>query len=175
MQTFSQNFAFFHENKRSANEAKFRENMKRENFCKNAKCENFVKTMSFIIAAKINCSKKLVEFSANTAQYLKNSHFLNFRILWFFPYRSFYITMFQYYHVWILPCFNITMFQYYHVSILPSFNITIFQYYHVSILPCFNITMLQYYHVSILPCFNITMFQYYHVSKINKFLRLVYL
>ena len=126
LQTFSQNFAFFHENKRSANEAKFRENMKRENFCKNAKCENFVKTMSFIIAAKINCSKKLVEFSANTAQYLKNSHFLNFRILWFFPYRSFYITMFQYYHVSILPCFNITMFQYYHVLILPCFNITMF-------------------------------------------------
>ena len=39
------------------------------------KCKNFLKTMSFI-AAKINCSKELVEFSALIpliAQYLKNS------------------------------------------------------------------------------------------------------
>ena len=34
-----------------------------------AKCENFVKTMSFI-AATINCSKELVKFSALIAQYL---------------------------------------------------------------------------------------------------------
>ena len=48
-QTFSRNFAFFREN---------------------AKCENFVKTMS-VIAATINCSKELVEFSALIPQYLK--------------------------------------------------------------------------------------------------------
>ena len=56
---------------------KFHENAKCENIfvkCKNMKisrkCENFVKTMSFI-AATINCSKELVEFSALIAQYLK--------------------------------------------------------------------------------------------------------
>jgi len=42
--------------------------------------EHFVKTMSFI-AAKINCSKELVEFSALISQYLKNSIFLSFRII----------------------------------------------------------------------------------------------
>ena len=42
-------------------------------FRKNAKCENFVKTMS-VIAATINCSKELVEFSALIPQYLKFYH-----------------------------------------------------------------------------------------------------
>ena len=54
LQTFSRNFA-------KVNEAKFLENEKYENIF--AKCENFLKAMSFI-AATINCSKKLVEFSA---------------------------------------------------------------------------------------------------------------
>ena len=39
-------------------------------FRENAKCENFVKTMNFI-AATINSSKELVEFSALIAQYFK--------------------------------------------------------------------------------------------------------
>ena len=65
-ETFSRNFAFFRENKLSENEAKFREFFSREN----AKCENFVKTMS-VIAATINCSKELVKFSALIPQYLK--------------------------------------------------------------------------------------------------------
>ena len=33
-------------------------------------CENFVKTMSFI-AATVNCSEELVEFSALIAEYFK--------------------------------------------------------------------------------------------------------
>ena len=50
---------------------KFLRNSKILRTCKNifAKCENFVKTMSFI-AATVNCSKEL-EFSALKAQYLK--------------------------------------------------------------------------------------------------------
>ena len=39
-------------------------------FRENAKCENFVKTIS-VIAATIICSKDLVQFSALIAQYLK--------------------------------------------------------------------------------------------------------
>ena len=64
------NFAFFRENK-----AKFREN----NFRKNGECENFVKTMS-VLAATINCSKELVEFSTLIPQNLKfyYSHINNF-------------------------------------------------------------------------------------------------
>ena len=45
----------------------FRSHFTKKNY---AKCENFVKTMS-VIAATINCSKKLVEFSALIPQYLK--------------------------------------------------------------------------------------------------------
>ena len=45
---------------------KFSEHAKGANIF--AKCEHFVKTMSFI-AATINCSKELEEFSALIAQY----------------------------------------------------------------------------------------------------------
>ena len=77
MRKFS--FAFrklFRENKYGENETKFREILiffafrklrkyfrKMRKFRENAKCENFVKTMS-VIAATINCSKELVKFSA---------------------------------------------------------------------------------------------------------------
>ena len=44
-------------------------------FRENAKCENFVKTMS-VIAATINCPKELVEFSALIPQYLKFYYFI---------------------------------------------------------------------------------------------------
>ena len=44
---------------------KFHENAKCENIF--TKCENFVKTMSFI-AVTINCSEELVEFSALIVQ-----------------------------------------------------------------------------------------------------------
>ena len=60
MQTYSRNFAFFRENKLSKISRK----------AISRKCENFVKTMS-VIAATINCSKELLEFSALIPQYLK--------------------------------------------------------------------------------------------------------
>ena len=44
-------------------------------FCENAKCENFVKTRN-VLAATINCSKELVEFSALIPQYLFSRSFI---------------------------------------------------------------------------------------------------
>ena len=51
----------------------------RSHFAKNIKIfsRNFVKTMSFI-AAQMNCSEELKEFSALIAQYLKNSYLFRF-------------------------------------------------------------------------------------------------
>ena len=43
---------------------------KMRKFFEDTKCENFMKTLS-VIAATINCSKELVEFSALIPQYLK--------------------------------------------------------------------------------------------------------
>ena len=44
----------------------------RDFFRENTKCENFVnKKIPRVISATINCAKKIVKFSALTAQYLK--------------------------------------------------------------------------------------------------------
>ena len=63
-ETFREKMHFF----AKINEAKTKRNAKCGNIF--AKCENFVKTVTFIVAT-INCSKELVEFSALIAQYLK--------------------------------------------------------------------------------------------------------
>ena len=59
---------YFHEMGKFRKMRKFRENIF-------VKFENFVKVMS-VLAAKINCSKKLVEFSALIAQYSKDSLYI---------------------------------------------------------------------------------------------------
>ena len=67
MRTFS--FAFrklFREKKMKRKRSK----ISRKKIRENAKCENYVKTMS-VIAVTINCSKELVEFSALIPQYLQ--------------------------------------------------------------------------------------------------------
>ena len=67
-ETFWRNFTLFWKKRKAETKQNFANIFWRK--CEMRKCENFVKSMSFIDST-INYSKELVEFSAMIAQYLK--------------------------------------------------------------------------------------------------------